>query len=283
VQTADVKISGEQANSLPIQVIGTSNFSNIPGDCASQGTSAETLADLNTNGLLGVGSFIQDCGPDCVTSGQASLGHYYACISGVCTDTTESLAEQVRNPVASFATDNNGVIIELPAVTGAVPSVTGSLIFGIGTQSNNGLGGAAVFGTDQSGFMTTTYNSHPYTSFLDTGSNGIFFLDAPTTGLPLCSGQATGLYCPTSTQSFTVTNNAAAGTIGGSAPVMFTVGNGSSLIIGNNAAVNGIAGPAPALLGGVFDFGLPFFFGRNVFTAIEGKNTPGGMGPYIAY
>jgi hypothetical protein len=32
-----------------------------------------------------------------------------------------------------------------------------------------------------------------------------------------------------------------------------------------------------------FDFGLPFFYGRNVFTAIEGKNTAGGLGPYFAY
>jgi hypothetical protein len=64
---------------------------------------------------------------------------------------------------------------------------------------------------------------------------------------------------------------------------MFNVGNGVSLTSGNNAAINGIAGPAPTLLGGVFDFGLPFFFGRNIYTAIEGKSTPGGTGPYVAY
>jgi hypothetical protein len=34
---------------------------------------------------------------------------------------------------------------------------------------------------------------------------------------------------------------------------------------------------------GTFDWGLPFFFGRNVFTAIESQNTPGGVGPYWAY
>jgi len=28
---------------------------------------------------------------------------------------------------------------------------------------------------------------------------------------------------------------------------------------------------------------LPFFFGRNVFTAIEGRNTPAGPGPYWAF
>jgi hypothetical protein len=56
------------------------------------------------------------------------------------------------------------------------------------------------------------------------------------------------------------------------------------LASGNNAAINGLAGPEPALLGmGTFDFGLPFFFGRNVYTAIEGKSTPGGTGPFTAY
>ena len=30
-------------------------------------------------------------------------------------------------------------------------------------------------------------------------------------------------------------------------------------------------------------WGLPFFFGRNVFVAIEGQSTPAGVGPYWAY
>ena len=75
-------------------------------------------------------------------------------------------------------------------------------------------------------------------------------------------------------------NNAEAGTNGASGSVTFTVGNGDSLI-GNagNAAVNGLAGPQP----GMVDFGLPFFFGKNIYTAIEGKSTPAGTGPFMAY
>ena len=33
----------------------------------------------------------------------------------------------------------------------------------------------------------------------------------------------------------------------------------------------------------VFAWGLSFFYGRNVYTAIETKSTPGGMGPYVAF
>jgi Protein of unknown function (DUF3443)/Protein of unknown function (DUF2844) len=32
-----------------------------------------------------------------------------------------------------------------------------------------------------------------------------------------------------------------------------------------------------------FDWGLPFFYGRNVYTAIDAANTPAGPGPYIAF
>jgi hypothetical protein len=32
-----------------------------------------------------------------------------------------------------------------------------------------------------------------------------------------------------------------------------------------------------------FDWGLPFHFGRNVFTAIDGQETPAGQGPFVAF
>ena len=224
VQTADVKMAGEQASSLPIQVIGSSNFSTIPGNCTAQGVPMDDLANLGANGLLGMGQAIQDCGSACASSGPLSQGTYYACPSSGCTDTTESLAQQVQNPVAAFTTDNNGVIIELPAVSGGEASLSGSLIFGIGTQSNNGLGGATVFGTDPFGDFNTTYKTTAYTSFLDSGSNGIYFLDVTTTGIPVCAGTLNFLYCPASAQNISVVNNAEAGTNGASGPASFPVG-----------------------------------------------------------
>ena len=108
------------------------------------------------------------------------------------------------NPVTGFASDNNGVLIELPAVPdGGSSTVTGSLIFGIGTQSNNGLGSANIYqvpdtGTN-AGNIITTFGGHSYNqSFVDSGSNGIFFLDTATTGIPTCTGQNSDWYCPAS-------------------------------------------------------------------------------------
>jgi len=279
VQTTDMTIAGEEAKSLPIQVIGSSNFSTIPAGCSSMGTPEDDLTTLGANGILGVGNYAQDCGTACTVSGASNPGLYYACPDSGCEVTTESVSSQVQNPVVLFATDNNGVIIELPSVTGAETSVTGSMIFGIGTRSNNGLGSATVYTIDpSSGNFTTVFDNVTYAdaSFLDTGSNAIYFLDANTTGLPICT-DTTFWYCPTTTQSLSATNQ---GANGASGAVNFVVGNADTLTASATVGVaNGLAGPNP----GTFDWGLPFFFGRNVYTAIEGQNTPAGAGPYWAY
>jgi len=171
------------------------------------------------------------------------------------------------------------VLIELPAASGPETSLSGSLIFGIGTQSNNALGAAKVYPVDEYGNFVTTFNSQTYNqSFIDSGSNGLFFLGTGTTGLPACA-DADYFYCPSTTQTFSATNSGPTGTP--SAAVSFSVANADNLFNDNpNATVLGqLAGPNS--LG--FDWGLPFFYGRNIFTAIEGSSTPGGTGPYWAY
>jgi hypothetical protein len=277
VQTADVTIAGEQAKNLPIQVVGSPIFPTIPTSCSSNGAEEDDLKGLGANGVLGVGSFAQDCGDACTLTGSSNPGLYYTCTSSSCAVTTESLNSQVANPVSFFATDNNGVVIDLPAVTGAEASITGSLIFGIGTQSDNALGNAAVYTINPStGDITTRFNNTAYTSFLDTGSNAIYFLDTAITGFPTCT-DLTFWYCPTSTQSPSATNQ---GANGASGTFTFTVANADTLTgNGTIGVANGLAGPNS----GKFDWGLPFFYGRKVYTAIENQNTPGGLGPYWAY
>jgi hypothetical protein len=165
--------------------------------------------------------------------------------------------------------------VELPAVDVEASTVTGSLVFGIGTQSNNGLGSANIYTNPQSQdfSITTTFNGTAYPeSFLDSGSNGIFFLNSAATGFPECSG----FYCPNSTQNLSATNAGANGT---SESISFSVADAANILNTNNTAFNQLAGPNP----GAFDWGLSFFYGRNVFTAINGASTPGGTGPYWAY
>jgi len=277
VKTADVKIASEVASATPIQLIGDPAFSTVPGGCTSAGAPEDTLAKLGANGILGIGPFVQDC-PACVPGTTNNQNFYYACVGSSCSVTTVSLAQQVQNPVAAFKTDNNGVLVELPAVASSMPTVSGSLIFGIGTQSNNSLGGAHVFTLDGStGNISTGFKGKTYSSFLDTGSNAYFFLDSATTGMALCPSPENGFYCPSAQLSFSATNT---GTNKASSTVSFNIDNANTLF--SNSADNAF----PTLGGpnsGMFDWGLPFFYGRNVFVAIDGAGTPGGAGPYWAY
>ena len=116
VQSADIQVSGEKASSVPIQILSDTDFP-VPGACSDQGSSQDTLTSLGANGILGVGNFAQDCGGACVTTGPSNPGLYYECPSSGCVVVAESLAQQVPNPVTLFPTDNNGVIIEIPAVS----------------------------------------------------------------------------------------------------------------------------------------------------------------------
>ena len=276
VQIADLKLGGEQASSVPIQVIGETAFPNIPTDCSSTGTAEDTLAALGANGILGIGLFRQDCGPACAFVGSANPGFYYTCPSSGCQPAAQALINQLQNPVALLPMDNNGVLIQLPAIAaGGTVSVTGALVFGIGTQTNNALGGAKAWTVDANGNIKTVFKGQSYpSSFIEAGSNGIYFLDASTTGLPLCSDTA-DFYCPAATQALTATNRGANGAGG---DVSFNVGNADAFNA-SFSAISEIAGPNP----GGFDWGLGFFFGRSIYTAIEGSSTPGGQGPYFAY
>jgi len=278
VQMANVQIAGEQAVNVPVQVIGAPTFPAVPDTCSSTGPSADTVQTFGANGLLGVGVFRQDCGSACVNAGASNPNFYFICPPSGCQPTAVSLAQQVPNPVWLFPTDNNGVIVELPAVvaTGEA-SVSGSLVFGIGTQSNNALGAARVISVDANGLFTTVYKGQAYGgSIFDSGSDGLYFLDSGTTGLPLCS-DLSFYYCPTSPQNLSASVTA----VSGVAPVInFSVANADTLFANPAlAAFSNLAGPNP----GTFDWGLSFFFGRNVFAAIESQNTTAGLGPYWAF
>lgn len=280
VKRADLRIAGEQANALSVQIIGDPQFSAlVPDACAANGPSRNSVRELRANGILGLAIFPQDCGPACARSG--SPGMYYACTESTCRAVAMPLDQQLQQPVSKFAVNNNGVIIDLPAVpaTGAA-KVSGSLVFGIGTQANNVLGNATVIGVDSnSGTFTTIYNGTSYgASFLDSGSNAFFFADA---GTPVCTDRSVaGFYCPAATQHLTATIQ---GRNGRSAPVNFELANAQALVAGNPGAVAFPNLGAPQIFASSFDWGLPFFYGRNVYVAIDGASTPAGPGPYIAF
>ncbi|MGB7600074.1 MAG: DUF3443 domain-containing protein [Candidatus Sulfotelmatobacter sp.] len=272
VQTADVEMASEKASAVPIQVLSDTDFT-APTSCTDNGASSDSLESLGANGIVGVGLFTQDCGSYCETvqTSSGSLNLYYECTSTTtCQPIGESLAQQVPNPVSLFATDNNGVIIELPTVSGGEEaSVSGSLVFGIGTQSNNSLGSTTVYTANSSGDFTTTYSGTiDSSSFIDSGSNGYFFPSTITT-CPTNSG-APGFYCPSGVQNLSATNQ---GANGASGMVNFSIANAEVLFNSPDFAYGDLGGTYST---GAFDWGLPFFFGRNVYTGLQSSTNPSG-------
>jgi hypothetical protein len=281
VQTADIQIAGEKASAVPIQVLSNSDYQ-VPSSCSSPSgdNSTDTVVSLGANGILGVGQLPQDCGSNVTCP--AAANQYFSCASATatCIAVSATAAQQVQNPVSSFATDNNGVIIELPAVSGAEATVSGSLVFGIGTESNNALGSATVYDADPNTLnFSTSFNGADYSdaAFIDSGSNGYFF---PDSSIPSCASTAAGdgFYCPASTVNLSATTQ---GYTSGSGTVDFSIANADTLFtIDPDDAAYGDLGASAS---GYFDWGLPFFYGQNVFVAIEGQNAPGGTAPYWAY
>lgn len=272
VRLADVKLSGEIAQNLPVHILADPSITAAePSECLVNQT-ASSPSTLRANGILGIGTSAQDCGSQCenfVTSKS-----YYATDASTNTSIAVPATKQVTNPVTFFTLDNNGVILEMAQVpdTGSASTV-GTLVFGIDTQANNTLAstGATLLATTQYGDFTASYNGTSTVSFIDSGSNVLFFADA---SIPRLSN---GFYVPTATAGHTVTISAS--NLAG-ASVGFNIANANTLAASGGYAFNNIG----TYQAGQFDLGLPFMLGRHVFYGIQGKSSAGGgTGPYVAY
>ncbi|CAE6769409.1 DUF3443 domain-containing protein [Paraburkholderia nemoris] len=273
-------VGGETtATAIPIQIIGDKASSTVPSPGCGSGSAENTVSDLGANGILGIGTAPNDCGATCANAGTAAnYSNYFSCPGGTsCTRTAVPLAQQVANPVANFTADNNGVIVQMPPVsnTGAA-SATGTLVFGIGTQSNNALAAAQTFTTDTYGNMNNSvFNGTTVQAFFDSGSNAYFFGDS---SLALCGSNYAGFYCPSAAQTRSIT-------LGGLSSTRASVSIGilsASTLFSNtsNYAFNDLAGQ----IGGSssFDLGLPFFYGRHVYYGID-QTLSGGQTPYVGF
>lgn len=272
IQTASVVLGNEPPVQVQVQVID-STFGSLPSVC---GNADRSPADAGFNGILGVSFFAQDCGSACAAS--ARIGMYFSCSGSACSGTTVPLAGQVQNPVALLPLDNNGVIVKLPGVgAGGSAAVDGNLILGIGTKSNNIPPALTTYTADQFGNFTTSFNGVLYNSFVDTGTNGLFF-PSPSAGLlPSCASPNSAWFCPQSTVNLSATIAGAADESSGA--VSFQIGNFISLLKSSNNVFPDIGGQSWV----DFEWGLPFFLGRNVYIGLEGKSSSLGSGLYWAY
>ena len=272
VRLADVTIGGESARNMQLQIIGDPAYPTVPSECQATGTPENTVADFGANGIIGISQSPQDCGSFCT---KARPTGYYACQGTSCTGVAMPVANQLANPVTLFDVDNNGAILEFPAVpeTGAA-TLSGTLTFGVGTQANNALGNARTLTVDADNMLTTVYGGTTMPeSFIDSGTNLLAFTDK---SLTRCAGQDAEFYCPSSTvtkmATITGRNNV-------STPVTFSVANTDALLRTQFSAFDDLAGTG---FNNSFDWGFPFFIGRKVFIGFALPSSPGGTG-YLAY
>ncbi|MFL9990450.1 DUF3443 family protein [Paraburkholderia sediminicola] len=270
IKRADVTIGGKTAGNLPVQVYSDNAYA-TPSDCVARGVAdIGTVAELGANGIVGIGSARRDYAP---VAQNIYSGVYYCTSSGSCKNTRVPLDTQVMNPVANFTSDNNGTIIRLPALPAdGKASVTGELVFGVGTRQNNALpSDANIIALNQNSHFTATYKGRAYTGSIDSGTNfnALWDTTIPYSGV---------FYTPPATLSLSailkgVANGATLVT------VPFSIANGWSLIANQNAAYNSLATP----YSGGFIFGLPFFFGRSVYTVLDDAMVDKQSGPFIAF
>jgi hypothetical protein len=289
-------MGSETASGISIQVIANPTSFSIPSTCS--GTNADNPQALGANGILGIGPEPTDCfeqgvGSPCDSSTGLSAtppaAFYYTCNSSAgCTPAFVATDQQLFNPVAAFTTDNNGTLIQLPTpAASAVPALSGSLIFGIGTQTNNAIPATATKLTMAGDSFTTIFSGQTLiSSFIDSGSNGFFFPD----NLTPCTTN-TSFFCPSPQVDLSAIND---GTISGQTKTTnFVIGDADTLFAGNPndfvfstlGGPNGTPNTCNTSTGSgscSFDWGLPFFFlyPEGVFTAID---NPGVTVPFWAY
>ena len=279
VKQGDLRIAGELASKISIHIIGDDAFPSVPAGCSNTLAAENTVGTFKANGLIGISIFNKDCGSRCAAD--APEGNYYVCPNGLCVTTAVDIDSQVGNPVASFAQDNNGTLIKMAAIgPNGAATAAGSLIFGINTQPDNMLRDVNIYGLDESGNFATDYNGQIMPGFLDSGSGALIFSDD---NIQKCTLK-TNFYCPASSLNLRAVNT---GTNGVNGVVNFSVANADLLTSSNppNFSLSNYASDSdffPAIQD-KFDWGLPFFFGRSVYTALDGALAGGVEGPYVAY
>ncbi|MBI0326679.1 DUF3443 domain-containing protein [Burkholderia plantarii] len=270
VRQADVTIGGLTASALPVQIIGDLGTSNVPTSCSNGSTSANTVAALGANGILGVGQAPFDCGISCVSS--TTFSNYYSCPSGgTCAATTVALNAQVANPVARLPSNNNGVSVQLNAPSGG--TATGVLTLGVPSALPSGV---TRLTTTTAGDLTGTFQGRAIsTAFFDTGSNAYFFDSTGGASLPTCS-RNTSFYCPTANVNLTATLTDGSNNLN----LAFTIANAQTSFNTGAFAIANLGGPFGQ--NSTLDFGLPHFFGRTIYFGIDQRSIGGTQTPFVA-
>jgi hypothetical protein len=294
VSAADVTLGQLTAKGLRVQLVNP-NFASVPASCSDSGSfrMIDPVTEYGFNGTMGVSPYELDCvtGGNCTPTSSSVV--YYTCAGTTCTTATVPASVQLQNPISSMPTDNNGYFLQLPSVPDqGSATVAGALVMGIGTRANNAPpAGVTSLPYDANGMFSTTFagSTLPF-SFIDSGSSDMMFPPPTAPSITVCDldpgGTAQIWYCPATTLQLSATLKSGTNQVG----VTFRLVNAQTVNNSSNLAFDDIADPGETSVGGtsssaqIFDWGIPFFYGRTIYYGMEGSSvTNFGQGPLVGF
>jgi hypothetical protein len=270
-RTADVTFGARKASALPFQVYDDPALPEVSAtSCGAQvgGLLHALPAAVQFNGVLGIRGARLD-----------RLGSYLTCqTSGSnCTATELSDSQLLPNPVIALPQDSNGYQIVMPSIPdGGSAQVSGALILGLNTQSNNSfpqtVGNAPqMLALDSQQRFALYLDGVSYGALMDSGTS---INTLPTVNAPTCGASAPLGYCPSSTVMQPIQLAAAS-----KPSVVFgtslSIENWLTLLATNLPTINNIASKTPSTVmanGVQAILGAPFFYGRRISIGISGQS-----------
>lgn len=262
VESATVVLNGNNTTTaIPIQVLDAS-FPGMSTFCAGAVTNP---TDFQLNGIIGIGSLKTD---------EMTSARYYKCNTNGNCAITFSPPEFVPNPISKLGAglNNGATLVFSPLPQNGTKNADGYVIFGVASESSNTPESSVQILQIENGSIyplniITNFQSVNYDSFLDTGSNFLYFSNAI---LPNCTNSA--YFCPSGfvTENAIMSgNNGQGGT--SNIAFNFVIGNADALLHNNNTAFSNV-GANVNLGNNIIDWGMPFYYGKTIYNVFAGES-----------
>ncbi|MET3448256.1 DUF3443 family protein [Ralstonia sp. 1138] len=259
VGQADLHVGGESAANMALQVIDDTPGSdaNVPSDCKNQGVLTDTVSEFGGKAIIGVHQQFSDG------------GSYYRCSTGICMP-TQSSPVTVKNSVAAFAADNNGVSLQVAPVPDlGTPAAVGQMIFGINTTSNNQIAGLTVLSTDANGYINVSDGTQTIPGFIDSGT--AYYIYPNKRKVQTCPDNSTW-FCPSSPTDIDITLTGAIGPQRLSTSYRLTNYDAFAAETGIEVVPVGAPGSVFGDGSAWYALGLPFYGGRRIYGSIQNSD-----------
>lgn len=270
IRTADVSFGGRKAIAVPFQEYDDPALPIVSAtNCGAQigGLQNADPVVVQFNGILGIRGMRVDP--------QTS---FFVCQNSdiSCQGTVLTNSQKLPNPLLNLSQENNGYQIVMSGIPdGGSAQVTGALILGINTQSNNispQTSGSSpqMLALDDMQRFALYAAGVSYGALMDSGTS---VNTLPTTDAQTCGASAPQAYCPSSVVMQTI-QLAAASKPDCIFETNLSIGNWLTLLATGFPAINNIASRTPSTVksaGVQAILGAPFFYGRRISFSIDGE------------